>query len=150
MFGISLHITGNVRVEHVQRHCSPLAYRLGPFTEEKGLPIAMPQSVTITDSQQFVISAVTAKDHRGNAIPLAAPATFESSDTTVATVTDNGDGTATVAAVGIVGAATITISADGLTDTIDVSVTLGTAATLSETIGAPTDIPTPAPVPAGP
>lgn len=150
MFALPIHVSGTIRIEHVERNEWPLQYTLGPVTEQEGVSEPMAQTVILTDSQDVALSAVVAVDKKGNPVPLASTPTFATTDTTIITVTDNGDGTAKVSAVGALGTGKVMITADALTDEIDVAVQAGAASSLSATIGTPEEQPDATPVPAAP
>ncbi len=116
-----------------RRLCVPL----GPFSEQEGALTPMGQSVTITDSQKFKIGPVTAVDAKGNPASLGGPLTFASSDTSLLTVTDNGDGSAEASAVGPLGNAQVTVSDTVETAVVDVTVIGGAEAGLSVALGTP-------------
>jgi hypothetical protein len=99
----------------------------------------MAQAITITDSQKFALGPVAGVDKKGNPTPLGGSVTFKSSDDTLLTVTDAGDGTATAAAVGPLGNAQVTVTDTVDTAVVDVSIIAGAEAGLSVGLGAPTE-----------
>lgn len=101
----------------------------------------MGQTITISDSQQFSLGPVTGADKRGNPTPLAGPVSFASSDTSLLAVTDNGDGTATAAAVGPLGNAQVTVSDTVDTAVVDVTIIAGAETGLNVALGTPTEQP---------
>lgn len=101
----------------------------------------MAQAITITDSQQFGIGPVTAVDKRGNPAALGGALSFASSDAALLTVKDNGDGTATAAAVGPLGAAQVTVTDTVDTAVVDVTIIGGAEAGLSVALGTPSEQP---------
>lgn len=97
----------------------------------------MSQIITITDSQKFALGPVTGVDKKGNPTPLAGAVTFASSDATLLTVTDNGDGTAEASAVGPLGNAQVTVTDTADTAVVDVTIIAGAEAGLSIALGTP-------------
>lgn len=111
----------------------------------------------LRDSQQAELS-YTATSKRGNATTVA-DAAWSSSDESIATVTANSAGGATVKAVGPTGTATITLTGDAdlgegvkpVRGVLDVEVVAGDAAVFNITVAEPTeqvDAPAPEPTPA--
>ena len=96
----------------------------------------------LTDSQKARVS-VSAVDKKGQAAEVQG-VKFSSSDETIATVEDNGDGSASIVA-GLPGTCQIQVTADAdmgdgdteITGTLDLTVVAGSAATINVTAGAP-------------
>lgn len=101
-------------------------------------------AIVITADQVLPLRAGVAKDREGNAAALDGFPTFETSDASVAEVTDNGDGTALVTSHAA-GLAQITMRADALIGEgvvpviamLDVEVIAGQAAVVVIDAGAP-------------
>lgn len=100
--------------------------------------------MNLIDNQQVVLSA-QATDDQGNAVPNPGVLSAVSSDESVITVTDNGDGTFTAVTTGVLGAATVTVSddvdADGFGDfvgSLAFDVVAGNVAAIAVTAGTPT------------
>lgn len=95
-----------------------------------------PNTLSITDQQSDSLT-VSAVDAEGFATPDAGPFTYSVDNAAVATVTDNGDGTATVHAVAPGDANVSCADANGVTGTLAVTVVAGPAASLVITPGTP-------------
>jgi hypothetical protein len=95
--------------------------------------------VTLTDVQKVKIGPVTAIDGAGNPAPLPGPPTFTlgGGDPAVLALTDNGDGSASVAAAGPLGTGQVRVDAAGLTATVDFEVIASAAAQLVVAVGTP-------------
>lgn len=101
-------------------------------------------AIVITADQVLPLRAGAAKDREGNVAQLDGFPTFESSDALIASVADNGDGTALVTSHAA-GMAQITMRADALIGdgvvpviaTLDVEVVAGQAAVVTIDAGAP-------------
>ena len=105
--------------------------------------------VNLLDSQQAVLR-VTGFDKEGNPVdPTALGAlTWTSSDPSVLTLTDNGDGTQTAVTTGVLGDAQVTVTDDvngdgtgEFTGSLAFVVTAGPVAEITVTAGVPTDRP---------
>jgi len=100
--------------------------------------------LVLKDTQQCLLS-ISEEDARGNPVEVKPDElTWLSSDETVATVTDNGDGTALVVAAGALGLAQVQVQ-DSETDgtniagTLDVQVGPGPVTKVNITPGTPTE-----------
>lgn len=131
---LSIHVF--LRGVQKRRRKYHLAVPMGPFTEQEGIFTPM-TSITITDSQKFSIGPVTGADKKGNPVPLGGALSFVSSDETLLTVVDNGDGTAEATAVGPLGNAQVTISDTVDTSVVDVTIIAGSEVILNISLGAP-------------
>jgi hypothetical protein len=109
--------------------------------------------MNILKDDQLVAIALSYTDSVGNpaAAPQAAPI-WSSSDETVGTVSDNGDGSATVTAVGPLGSfqAQVSVTMDDggiITGVAEFQVVADSASTITLTVGTPADkVAAPAPV----
>lgn len=118
--------------------------QLDPYTFVEG-DIAM---ITITDSQQFTITAQPV-DRKGNLAPVDGPLTFTSSDPALLTVTPIDATSASVVAVGPLGAAQVVVTGDAdlgagvvpITGIEDVTIIAGQAVNLAVSSSAPTEQP---------
>ena len=95
--------------------------------------------LSITDQQEDSLT-VSAVDAAGFSTPDAGPFTWNSDNTAVATVTDNGDGTAEVKPAGPGSANVTSTDANGVSGTLPVTVTTGPAQSLVITAGTPTNL----------
>lgn len=66
-------------------------------------------TVQLLDDQQVTLGPITGADDQGNAVPLLGTPSVTVDNPTVATLTDNGDGTFLLATTGVLG--TVTVSA---------------------------------------
>lgn len=78
-------------------------------------------SMAVIKADQKVAVSVRGRDEAGNPVPIGGPdddisVVFALDNTTVATLVDNGDGTAVVTAVGPIGTATLTADATRASD----------------------------------
>lgn len=103
-------------------------------------------ALILRDTEQVDLS-YTAVDSRGNPAVVQNP-TWESSDSSVVTVTASADGaTAVAAAAGPLGSATVTLTGDAdlgegvspITGVLDIQVVAGNAAVFNITAGTPTE-----------
>jgi len=134
---INIHVH-DCRDQHERREANLWA-NIGPFTEQE--TSALNPAVTLTDSQQYQAGPFNAVDKKGVVIGPAVNVSASSGDTNVVTTIDNGDGTFNVVA-GQPGQAQATFS-DGTSNpfVIDNTVIAGAEASISASIGAPTDQP---------
>jgi len=111
---------------------------IGPFSEQE---FPMPNTaVTLTDSQKYTVGPFVAVDKRGKTIGPATGVTGASGDATILTVTDNQDGTFTVAAAGELGQAQATFTdGTGATMVVDNTVIAGAEAAISAPLSAPVE-----------
>lgn len=99
---------------------------------------------TLTDIQKVTIGPVAASDAKGNPAPIES-LKFSSSDEAILSVTDNGDGTASVTAVGPLGMAQVRVDADArigdgevpLSALLDFEVIASEAVALNVPVGTP-------------
>ncbi len=98
-------------------------------------------ALTLTDTQNCHLGPVTAVDKKGNPTKPAGPVKFASSDTTILTIVDNGDGSADVSAVGPTGASNVTATDGVSTATCVVTVVGGPETGLAIPAGTPTEQP---------
>jgi hypothetical protein len=100
-------------------------------------------SFVLKDNQQ-VSFGVAGKDARGNDVPLTGTPVFAVDDTDVLTLTDNGDGTGSVAATGTLGTAVLSVS-DSETNgqqfagSVSIDVLAGDVAAVEIQLGTPQD-----------
>jgi hypothetical protein len=102
-------------------------------------------SFTLTDNQQ-VSFAVAGKDARGNPAPLTGTPVFAVDNTNVLTLTDNGDGTGTVAATGTLGTAVLSVtdaetSGDQFAGSVSIDVLAGSVTAVEIDLGTAQDQP---------
>jgi hypothetical protein len=134
-----------------------LLWRLGPFSDSKPADrVAAPRPAYNTPPQgvdlmadlkadQTVDFALQAEDELHNPVPLPADATavFSVDRPDVLTLTDNGDGTGSVTAVGLLDTSILHVDAtvNGRAVTGDVSITViaGDAERVSIALGTPTE-----------
>lgn len=101
-------------------------------------------SFTLKDNQQVTFS-VTGKDAAGNDAPLTGTPVYAVDDPSVLALTDNGDGSGSVAAQGKVGTGTLSVT-DGETNgkqfigSVAIDVIAGDVASVAVSLGAPTDV----------
>lgn len=109
-------------------------------------------SFTLKDNQE-VNFAVAGTDSRGNPTSLTGTPAFSVSDPAILALTDNGDGSGSVAAVGPTGSAILSVT-DAETNgkqfigSIGVDVVAGDVASVAISLSQPTDIPAAVPPPA--
>jgi hypothetical protein len=96
-----------------------------------------PGTLVVTDQQSDSLT-VSAVDAAGFSTPDAGPFNWSVDNTAVATVTDNGDGTAKVQAVAPGSANVTSTDANSLTGSLAVTVNPGPASSLVITAGTPT------------
>lgn len=107
---------------------------IGPISEQE-IPVMNP-AITITDSQKFPVGPFQAVDSKGAVIGPASGVVPSTSDSSILTSADNGDGTVEFLG-GLPGQAQgICTDGNGKTLVIDVTVIAGAEAGLSATIGA--------------
>lgn len=106
--------------------------------------------MNMTDSQQVSLT-ISPVDRKGNPAPVDGIPAWASSNTEVVTVAPAPDGMSAVAsAVGPLGTATVSVTADadlgaGVTEiagSLDITITAGSASTVTITAGTPTEQPT--------
>ena len=95
-------------------------------------------SATFTDIQSLPLT-LAETDAKGNPVTPVGPASFNSSNSGVASVTPNPDNVSAVVTPGTaLGTATITVSCDGLSASLDVTVVASAPTTLTIVPGTPT------------
>ena len=129
--------------DHHHKRRLHLRWNVGPVSEQHLTgPDGVNSMLQLTDSQKARVS-VSAVDKKGQAAEVQG-VKFSSSDETIATVEDNGDGSASIVA-GLPGTCQIQVTADAdmgdgdteITGTLDLTVVAGSAATINVTAGAP-------------
>lgn len=149
----------NAELDGIALQLRGLAQRLEDFGTRTPVTAGLVAVISITgtigrnermafmlQSGQQVELTASYQDRHGNPAEVESQ-TWSSSDETVLTVTDNGDGTATAAAAGSLGTAQIQLSADArfgdevntITGILDVEVVASEAVTAVITPGEPTD-----------
>jgi hypothetical protein len=135
-------ITVEVSAPELPITFGPVRERSLPPTEE-----ALMASVQLTDVQE-ARATIAPQDRAGNPASVDGVPTWESSDTSVITVSPTEDGlTADVVTTGTLGTATVTVTADAdlgegvtsLTGTLEVEVIASQAADLNVSVGTPTE-----------
>lgn len=101
--------------------------------------------MNLTDVQEVDLSVVV-KDRAGNVVENAGALSFSSSDDSIVTILDNGDGTAVASAVGPLGDVVVTVAddtdADGtpnFSGALAISVVASDVAEIDVVAGAPRD-----------
>lgn len=137
-----------------------VAWYIGPVTEQRtSLPapqrpapnpstrkVQPTMSFALTDTQQ-VSFAVSGTDARGNPANLTGTPVFAVDNPDVLTLTDNGDGTGTVAATGQLGTAVLSVTdsetnGDQFAGSVSIDVLAGNVTAVAIDLGTPEDIPT--------
>jgi hypothetical protein len=131
------HIGVSFDTVPADRVVSPPPY--APFTGKRDILMDL-------QADKQVPLSVTYTDEVGNAVPTPADAvvSFTVDDPTVINLTDNGDGTATAAAVGVLGTATVHVVATLDGDTVEGDLAIVVVAGLAERVtvvaGEPTEV----------
>ena len=126
----------------------PVSEQTGPVVRNRSSavfvgPVEILVSITLTDSQQCVLT-VKGVDKKGNPSTVTGAAWFVD-NTDLLGITDNGDGTAVLKAVGPLGKGTVSVKASvgggDVAGSADVTIVAGAPTTLTIDAGAPTDQP---------
>jgi hypothetical protein len=118
-------------------------WRIGPVTRQQTPPTAgtattvSPPTERTTPMADLVLTAddqarlaASGQDADGNPVALAGQLTYAVDNTSVLTLTDNGDGTALIVTTGPTGSALVTASADNAIGSLAVDVVAGDVASI--------------------
>jgi hypothetical protein len=143
-------------------HCRPrtrIRWTLGPVTHitaaDRGTPTPggppapghnrkADLTMQLQDDQKVDL-AVTGDDDVNNAVAIAGTVVYSVDDPTILALTDNGDGTAVIAATGKLGTATVTVTdtetgGAQITGTLAVAVVTSSPTSVTITPGTPTHV----------
>lgn len=119
-----------------------LRWRVGPITWQDGHPRSTESpsaertgsmaDLVLTADQQARLAA-SGVDADGNPVDLSGSLTYAVDDTTILTLTDNGDGTALIVTTGPTGSALVTATGDGVIGSLAVDVVAGDVASIQIT-----------------